>query len=538
MKALGLKITNRNRFSVTASGPTAAVDAVFGTTEAPTSGGRAIRSTVGKAIVPQTLSGLVKDVTTSAQGGPTLRPLLIRGAGTQQPGTAYPTMTREVTGSIARTLYGAPAASGVVGSPKVTIATIQFSGWDATALSTFAAKQLPELTTDPVASHQYTPVSVNLAGPTLPDGGGGDIEVALDQESLLATAPNAAQRAYFVPNGTTSDLVAGINAVASDAANSAITPPITALSISWGACEAAYGAPAIASLDAAFQNLALAGVTAFVSSGDAGAFDCDPIGLNSPVPVGTLAVDYPASSRWVIGVGGLSTTTSDPSNPTESVWWDSTHGGGGISNFEPRPSWQPGALGRNRSVPDISLAADPNSGFFRIYTTNTDPTIGCPSNWCGVGGTSLASPLATATLSDLQIGLGAPNWTNLAGWLMKGLTFSTPVPLVSLSAWVSSPPAALEFWVPLWLRHRLLRRPRETADKQFGSVTEPLTEVASAATRSHSLTPSRQRCLQPLFSRRSPEQPMSCAGAQLTTPEARGSRRQMSASPALAPRRS
>jgi hypothetical protein len=482
LRALGLKITNQNRFSVTATGPTAAVDAAFGTTEAPTTGGRAIRSTVGGAILPKNLSGLVNDVTTSAQGGPALRPLLIRGAGTQQPATAFVPAAGEVTGAIARRLYGAPAASGIVSSPKVTIATIQFSGWDATALSTFAAKQLSELTTDPVASHQYTPVSVNLASPTLPAGGGGDIEVALDQESLLATAPNAAQRAYFVPNGTTSDFLAGINAVASDAANADITPPITALSISWGACEAAYGAPAMASLDAAFQNLAAAGVTVFASSGDAGAFDCNGI-KNSPVSAGTLAVDYPASSPWVIGVGGLNTTTDTPSSPSESVWWDGqgSGGGGGESIYEPRPSWQPSAAGHRRSVPDISLAADPNSGFFRVYTTDS-AAYNC--SWCGFGGTSLASPLAAATLADLQIGLGAqtsdqfglispalygaqqmesalsvatsargfrdiadkstngyytavvgydqasglgaPNWTNLAGWLMKGLTFATP----------------------------------------------------------------------------------------------------------------
>ncbi|MEI7779657.1 MAG: S53 family peptidase [Actinomycetes bacterium] len=471
-RAMGLTVTDQNQFAVTVSGQTARVNTLFGTSPAMPPGGQRRMSTAGGAVVPATLRGLVKFAISSAQTVPLQRPMLTASAGTQQPAMLSP-LPGEVNGAIARTLYGAPASTGVIGPRQLTIATLQFSGWDPSALSTFVATQVPGLS-DPVISGQYTGIGIAGANPSLPDATGGDIEVALDQESLIATAPNAAQRAYVAPNdGLLSTYLTALNTVASDAGT--VSPPITALSISWGQCETNYSANELTAIDSAFASLTAAGVTVFAASGDSGAFDCG----------GSLGVDYPASSPYVVGVGGLTTDPTNPTAPIESVWWhNSSGGGGGVSVMEAQPAWQTStAPSAHRLVPDISLTADPNQGFFTIYTTDTAQCALPSGCLVGVGGTSLASPLAAATLADLQMslgaatsgqlgviqpylydaqstdlrldvasgsrsfrdilsgtngsysagigydkasGLGAPNWTNLANWLYLGIDVVAP----------------------------------------------------------------------------------------------------------------
>ena len=69
-----------------------------------------------------------------------------------------------------------------------------------------------------------------------------------------------------------------------------------------------------------------------------------------------------------------------------------------MSAYWPRPTWQNGiapTIG-GRLVPDISLDANPSSGL----------DIRAQGSWFQVGGTSLAAPLAAATMTDLQIADG------------------------------------------------------------------------------------------------------------------------------------
>ena len=136
-----------------------------------------------------------------------------------------------VDGANVRSLYHAPV--GLPGSAApLTVATIQFSGWDAADLTAYATQvSLP----DPVASGQYMSISVQGADPTVPDATEGNVEVALDQESILATAPNVKQRAYFAANDATG-FIAALEQVATDA-SAAPSLGIAALSISWGDCE-------------------------------------------------------------------------------------------------------------------------------------------------------------------------------------------------------------------------------------------------------------------------------------------------------------
>ena len=120
-------------------------------------------------------------------------------------------------------------------------------------------------------------------------------------------------------------------------------------------------------------ELAGAGVSVFVASGDSGA----KADNNSIVQV-----SYPASDPSVTGVGGTSLQDVSVSPPTEIAWSDS---GGGISGFFQRPAWQKGKGvpgGSMRLVPDVSASADPNYGAYVRFSGSDDV----------VGGTSWASP--------------------------------------------------------------------------------------------------------------------------------------------------
>ena len=94
---------------------------------------------------------------------------------------------------------------------------------------------------DIVGTPRYRPVTVDGGSGSAASSNGGDIEVALDQESILSTAPNANQRPYFAPNSG-SGYIDAISAVFDDVtqdkhATKRGDPHIVALSTSWGSCS-------------------------------------------------------------------------------------------------------------------------------------------------------------------------------------------------------------------------------------------------------------------------------------------------------------
>lgn len=148
--------------------------------------------------------------------------------------------------------------------------------------------------------------------------------------------------------------------------------------------------------DQVFLEAAAQGQTLFSSTGDTGAF-C-PVGTPNGVPAGAPFVGYPATSPYVVGVGGTTlVTNADGSYNSEVAWYA---GGGGISQFEYSPYWQAGIVPTNnstvpatfRAIPDISMDADPNTGAI-VYVNGQIEYI---------GGTSLSSPLAAGAWARLQ----------------------------------------------------------------------------------------------------------------------------------------
>lgn len=131
-----------------------------------------------------------------------------------------------------------------------------------------------------------------------------------------------------------------------------------------------------------------------------------------------LGAQYPAASPWVVAAGGTTINRDASGNfLSESCWAGS---GGGISAYEtygstfgsgtgPWTNFQYPLFGQyNRSIPDMSFDADPNSGAW-VYLNGT---------WYVVGGTSLSAPALAAIVNSSGQRLGnAPSlggyWSNL-----------------------------------------------------------------------------------------------------------------------------
>lgn len=216
----------------------------------------------------------------------------------------------------------------------------------------------------------------------LVDGGsssGIDPEVTLDIELALALAPESQIYVYEGPNSDQGVL---------DTYNRIATDNIAKqVSTSWGMGENLVNPQYLEAENAIFLQMAAHGQTIYAAAGDSGAYD--------DYPSRVLMVDDPASQPYVVGVGGTRLTVNPTSGAYggELVWNDGLGngaGGGGVSAFWPLPSWQTNVSTvyskTNRNVPDVSLNADPNTGYSIYYN----------GEWTIYGGTSCAAPLWAA----------------------------------------------------------------------------------------------------------------------------------------------
>jgi hypothetical protein len=141
-------------------------------------------------------------------------------------------------------------------------------------------------------------------------------------------------------------------------------PNVSVVSMSFGTAE--YENPAQQETADDSYFIQPSGVTFVASTGDTG----------NPG-------QYPAFSPYVLAVGGT-TLTLNPANSwlSETAWIGS---GGGVSQYESKPSYQVGVpgTGNNRSIPDVSFDGDPNTGVVIVDTYD---------NQSSVGGTSLSCP--------------------------------------------------------------------------------------------------------------------------------------------------
>ena len=226
------------------------------------------------------------------------------------------------------------------------------------------------------------------------DGGGNvsisaEVEADLDIEIAATLAPQANLQVYQGPNSEAGAVDTYQRIAVDDTAQ--------VVSTSWGLCERA-DRPAVTAESAVFAEMAAQGQTVVAAAGDSGASDCLGLHATRANPLaGAIGVDDPASQPFVTAVGG--TTITDASaigtSPASQRVWNSSDlsgSGGGVSAVWPQPSYQagvPGASASGRSVPDVSINADPKSGYM-IYSLGY--------GWIPVGGTSCGSPMVSSLL--------------------------------------------------------------------------------------------------------------------------------------------
>ncbi len=187
------------------------------------------------------------------------------------------------------------------------------------------------------------------------------LETALDVEWAHAIAPNATIILSVAKSASLSDLLGAVDAAANAGA--------TVISMSWGAQESS----GINTYDSHFQA---PGVTYVASSGDSGE-------LAAP-----FEVEWPASSPYVVGVGGTTLYLDANGNRSSETAWSGS--GGGLSSVYGQPvyqkDWQ--SLG-TRCVPDVAFLADPNTGVGVAYGRYLYE----------VGGTSVGAPQWAALIA-------------------------------------------------------------------------------------------------------------------------------------------
>jgi kumamolisin len=243
-------------------------------------------------------------------------------------------------------------------------------------------------------------VSVNNTSTNQKDGAEG--EVMLDVEVVAGVCPAANIVVYF----SSFDESGWVNII--DAAVHDQQSPLSVLSISWGYAEDAPGAWTSAALNAINDSMkaaALLGVTICVAAGDDGSDD--------QVGDGHVHVDFPASSPYVLAVGGTTLKKSGSGDITETAWKDGDglrrdnggSTGGGVSTYFPRPDWQtvtiasvnPGAID-GRIVPDVAADASANTGYWVVVDGQGGAS----------GGTSASAPLWASLIARMNATLGAP----------------------------------------------------------------------------------------------------------------------------------
>jgi kumamolisin len=221
-------------------------------------------------------------------------------------------------------------------------------------------------------------------------------EVELDMEMVLGLAPHLSNlRVYEAANALPSY---------NDAWARIVNDHVPVVSTSWVFCEQGAGMGGeIKQENIFFQAAAAQGQTILAASGDLGANGCynPQTGANAQP-----AVDDPASQPYVTGVGGTTLHLNfDNTYNSEQVWNDRAinngASGGGISQVWSMPSWQqaPGVANAFtngfREVPDVSINADPQTGY-DVYCA----AGGCANHgWMVIGGTSAAAPVWAALVA-------------------------------------------------------------------------------------------------------------------------------------------
>jgi subtilase family serine protease len=253
------------------------------------------------------------------------------------------------------------------------------------------------------------PAQLTIIGTPTESGYSGSVnsgwadETTLDVEWVHAIAPGAKILLVIAPTNSFDDLFAAI-------AKAAKQHGVAAISNSWSGEESFTDIPTRKAGDGLLMMANARGVAVNFASGDSG---------NETINLGYADVNYPASSPYATGIGGVSVALNSRKQIAFQTSWGNNltevadsiaagsppidppfnegflyGGGGGTSNVYPQPSFQRSLGGNRRLVPDISWTADPYTGVEIIETEDVGGVLG--QYISVIGGTSLATPMFSA----------------------------------------------------------------------------------------------------------------------------------------------
>jgi subtilase family serine protease len=390
LKSNGLKVTDSGVGStVNASGSVATIENAFQVhisdySEATT--GRVYYSNAVTPLLPTQLAPYIQNVA-GLENYIQYHPNYIQAPPKPESGAVEPASNPGTPSGCA----GAVNAANLYGSytPNQLKTAYNFDPFYASGINgsgqTAAVFELSNYVDTNVATYQScfgTAVPVNRVAV---DGGNsslnGQVEVELDIEVLIGMNPGLNQVLVYESPNTGNGIIDQYQQIANQNLAKVV-------SVSWGLCEAAANATFLNAENTIYQQMAAQGQSIFIASGDDGSQGC----LRSNGSK-SLAVSDGSDSPYATGVGGTRLVLNTNNTITSEITWNDSSGshgsgGGGISTYYAKPSYQVGTGTNNtysngkRQIPDVSAASSPYTGYV-IYSTGS---------WFGVGGTSAAAP--------------------------------------------------------------------------------------------------------------------------------------------------
>jgi len=447
-RAQGLAVTETSagRTLLNVSGPTSRMEAAFGVqmSRYRLPDGRVVYANSAAPTLPRSMAARVAGIAglnNVAQMHPHLRymqpnfnpnaPVPITGGGggigSGPLGGLAPNDIKYAYGlSAISPLYGTttpttgttPTGTAALDGTGQNIGLFELDGYNAADIALYTAQfALPTVLTGATASVTAIPLGGFKGLPVTVEG---QTEVELDIDMILALAP-AATGVYVYEDDQIADAAAPLTIftrMANDLnpANNK-TPLVQVISCSWGLAESLEDSAVISGENTLFQQMAAQGQSLFCSSGDNGAYDlyttvtATGTVVTSPT-LTTPEVDNPSSQPYATWVGGTTLSYVKPATTAmtgiatagtyvgETTWSAGTAtvnpegSGGGISTLWSKPAYQLGfgASPTRRDVPDVSLNADPNTG----YTVYAPASVGGTGVAEVIGGTSASAPLWAA----------------------------------------------------------------------------------------------------------------------------------------------
>lgn len=396
-EGFAVQSANSNTRNVTFSGTVAAAEKAFAVKIAATSDGGLFANTADP-IVPADLAPLIDSIhglDNMLHSAPAIHRVPMPAPGATAPDALINGRTGFGPNDL-HTFYD--ETSNLDGSGTDCIAIIEDSDFDRSGADAFNAQfGLPA----------FTDTNFRMI---LPDGTNPGInsdadEAMVDINYSHAMAPGTAIHVYIGDPNTSSALPDAIAQAVQDNACGAI-------SVSFSFCGSSKSF--FKAEDSAFAQAASQGQAVFVATGDIGSAALKVDKKHRRCVTGTTrGVNELAASPHASAIGGTQFSPSfdnngdDVGSVPESVWNDTGGAaGGGKSKIFKKPSFQAGIFKKDkmRDLPDISLAASPNSPGFFFGDPATELFL--------IGGTSIGAP-AWAAISQLLSQAGGGRVGNL-----------------------------------------------------------------------------------------------------------------------------